>query len=309
MTADDFEEYVRSLGLTAEVLSGEDGNNYSVVPRLRAAERRLARSALRYRDPACRCGPLRGAARHPHPPAPRPHGRERAAEDHGERDRTRLAVLEPTLRSPPDAARPLGAYSHRPLRRPVASGMIDAIALDLSVAMTADYDEALGAHLHKDARQEDLAFAYWRPSVGQDRYTAVITELVLPKAGDRVLHGNVSFLPQYLRRVLADIPEGCGVAFLHGHPHAAWQGMSPRRCGGRARPDCQRRVRPHASAARRAHAGPGMGRGAAGSGSGRRRAPSSAGRPIRSARSAQDSRPPTTRTSPLRQRPPARSLP
>ncbi len=31
MTADDFEEYVRGLGLTAEVLSGDDGNNYSVV--------------------------------------------------------------------------------------------------------------------------------------------------------------------------------------------------------------------------------------------------------------------------------------
>lgn len=31
MTPDDFEEYVRSLGLTVEVLSGEDGNSYSVV--------------------------------------------------------------------------------------------------------------------------------------------------------------------------------------------------------------------------------------------------------------------------------------
>ena len=104
--------------------------------------------------------------------------------------------------------------------------MIDATVLDLSVAIMADHDEVLGEHLHKDARQEDLAFAYWRPSVGQHRHTAVITELVLPESGDRVLHGNVSFLPQYLRRVLADIPEGCGVAFLHGHPHAGWQGMS-----------------------------------------------------------------------------------
>lgn len=104
--------------------------------------------------------------------------------------------------------------------------MSAASSLELSVAMTAAQDEVLGEHLHKDAGQEDLAFAYWRPSVGQERQTAVITELVLPEAGERVLHGNVSFLPQYLRRVLADIPEGCGVAFLHGHPHAGWQGMS-----------------------------------------------------------------------------------
>ena len=104
--------------------------------------------------------------------------------------------------------------------------MIDVNSLDLSVAMTAAHDEMLREHLHKDPRQEDLAFAYWRPSVGQYRYTAVISELVFPEGGDRVLHGNVSFRPQYLRRVLAEIPEGCGVAFLHGHPQAGWQGMS-----------------------------------------------------------------------------------
>ncbi|MCY4616791.1 MAG: ThiF family adenylyltransferase [Chloroflexi bacterium] len=104
--------------------------------------------------------------------------------------------------------------------------MIDVTSLDLSVSMTAEHDEVLWGHLHKDSRQEDLAFAYWRPSVGQHRYTAVITELVFPEGGDRVLHGNVPFLPEYLRRVLADIPDGCGVAVLHGHPHAGWQGMS-----------------------------------------------------------------------------------
>ncbi|MCY4616792.1 MAG: hypothetical protein OXC71_10440 [Chloroflexi bacterium] len=31
MTADDFEEHVRGLGLAVEVLRGEDGHNYSVV--------------------------------------------------------------------------------------------------------------------------------------------------------------------------------------------------------------------------------------------------------------------------------------
>ncbi len=92
--------------------------------------------------------------------------------------------------------------------------------------MTSEHDAVLGEHLHKEALQEDLAFAYWKPSIGQHRFTAIITELVLPADGDRLLHGNVAFLPQYLHRVLAEVPEGCGIAFLHGHPQEGWQGMS-----------------------------------------------------------------------------------
>ena len=96
----------------------------------------------------------------------------------------------------------------------------------VSVAMTAGHNAILGDHLHKKACQEDLAFAYWRPSVGHRRFTAVITKLVLPEEGDRVLQGNVAFFPQYIRRVLAEVPDGSGVAFLHGHPAPGWQGMS-----------------------------------------------------------------------------------
>ena len=97
---------------------------------------------------------------------------------------------------------------------------------DISVAMTAQQDGILGAHVHKKADQEDLAFAYWKPSVGGDRFTAVLTDLILPEEGDRILQGNVAFLPQYLHRVLAEVPEGSGVALLHGHPVPGWQGMS-----------------------------------------------------------------------------------
>ncbi len=108
----------------------------------------------------------------------------------------------------------------------MAGKLIDTSGRAISVAMTSEHDAVLGEHLHKDVLQEDLAFAYWRPSIGQHRFTAIVTELVLPAEGDRVLHGNVSFLPQYLRRVLAEVPEGCGIAFLHGHPGGGWQGMS-----------------------------------------------------------------------------------
>ena len=108
----------------------------------------------------------------------------------------------------------------------MAHQLADTSNREISVAMTAEADGVLADHVHKDADQEDLAFAYWKPSVGQHRYTAVITDLVLPRDGDRVLHGNVSFYPQYLHRVLAEVPEGSGIAFLHGHPKPGWQGMS-----------------------------------------------------------------------------------
>lgn len=47
--------------------------------------------------------------------------------------------------------------------------LADLEPFDLSVAMTAETDRSLGAHLHKPRRQEDLAFVYWRPSVGVRR--------------------------------------------------------------------------------------------------------------------------------------------
>ena len=108
----------------------------------------------------------------------------------------------------------------------MAYQLSDFADFEVSVAMTAQHDAVLDKHVHKAARQEDLAFAYWRPSLGEHRLTAVITKLVLPEEGDRILQGNVAFYPQYLDRVLAGVPDGSGVAFLHGHPVPGWQGMS-----------------------------------------------------------------------------------
>ena len=76
-------------------------------------------------------------------------------------------------------------------------------------------------------RQEDLCFALWRPSTGAHRTTGLITEILLPLAGDRRKHGNVSFEPQYLARAARRACEtSAGVAFMHSHPTAGWQGMS-----------------------------------------------------------------------------------
>ena len=104
--------------------------------------------------------------------------------------------------------------------------MTDLANCERSIAMTAQVDSVLAAHLHKPGPQEDLTFTYWKPSVGQNRFTAVITDLILPTDKDRVLHGNASFSSSYLRRVLGDAPQGSGVAFIHGHHGPGWQAMS-----------------------------------------------------------------------------------
>ena len=75
--------------------------------------------------------------------------------------------------------------------------------------------------------QEDLCFALWRPSTGTHRTTGLITEILLPMAGDRKKHGNVSFEAQYLARAARRACEArSGVAFMHSHPTPGWQGMS-----------------------------------------------------------------------------------
>ena len=76
--------------------------------------------------------------------------------------------------------------------------------------------------------QEELCFALWRPSTGACRTTGLLTELLLPLRGERNLHGNVSFEPQYLARAARRACQtSTGVAFMHSHPSSAgWQAMS-----------------------------------------------------------------------------------
>ncbi len=97
---------------------------------------------------------------------------------------------------------------------------------DSSVAFIQDIDQQLAAHLVKGSRQEDLTFAFWRPSRGGKRFTAILHTIVLPGSGDRELHGNVAFTEQYIRRVLVNRPIDSGVALLHSHLGPGWQGMS-----------------------------------------------------------------------------------
>lgn len=103
--------------------------------------------------------------------------------------------------------------------------------MSFDVVLTANADAASTDHLlqhyRQNERQEDLCFALWRPSTGKKRRTALIDDIILPVPGERLLHGNASFVPDYLARAIGLAREKqAGLAFMHSHPSSGWQGMS-----------------------------------------------------------------------------------
>ncbi len=96
-----------------------------------------------------------------------------------------------------------------------------------SAAITSTLHAEAARHLLRDDGQEDLCFALWYPSRGKTRNTALIQKLILPGRGDRMLHGNASFLPQYFERAVSEAAAaGAGLAFFHSHLGPGWQDMS-----------------------------------------------------------------------------------
>jgi hypothetical protein len=97
-----------------------------------------------------------------------------------------------------------------------------------SVVMTGEVAARASRHLLRPDRQEDLCFALWRPSTGSTRTTAIIQSLLLPRPGERNVHGNVSFAPAYFERALGEAAAaGAGLALMHSHPMGrGWQDMS-----------------------------------------------------------------------------------
>ena len=97
-----------------------------------------------------------------------------------------------------------------------------------SVAMTSDLDSRARRHLLRGDGQEDVCLATYAPSTGNQRISALLTDLVLPREGERELHGNASFSGRYVVRAATQAAsQGLGLALMHSHPQAAgWQGMS-----------------------------------------------------------------------------------
>lgn len=88
-------------------------------------------------------------------------------------------------------------------------------------------NNVIADHLIRDDGQEDLCFALWYPSKGQERYSAIIPEVILPKGEERAVHGNASFKGAYFSRVISiALEKDAGIAFMHSHPYPGWQAMS-----------------------------------------------------------------------------------
>ena len=106
-------------------------------------------------------------------------------------------------------------------------------SMRFEATLTAEANSISSQHLLQHYRQnntlpqEDLCFALWRPSTGRQRRTALIDEIILPNDGERLLHGNASFQPDYLARALRIARhKEAGLAFIPCHPSPGWQGMS-----------------------------------------------------------------------------------
>lgn len=96
--------------------------------------------------------------------------------------------------------------------------------------LSSAYEQAsrhLLQHFNKREMQEDLCFALWKPSSGDNRTTAIIKDVILPQKGERSLHDNVSFSADYLARAIRlAYQQKSGLAFMHSHPSDGWQDMS-----------------------------------------------------------------------------------
>ena len=80
-------------------------------------------------------------------------------------------------------------------------------------------DERLANHLRRKDGNEDLCLAVYMPSTGATRFTALITELIFPEGGDRVVSGRVEFCGDFVLRAASKAADiGGGVAILHSHP-------------------------------------------------------------------------------------------
>ncbi|ERJ12286.1 ThiF family adenylyltransferase [Haloplasma contractile] len=98
--------------------------------------------------------------------------------------------------------------------------------IEYDVALT-NSAQSIFRDLMRDSNQERLTFFFWRESKGVKRITAVIdNEIPLPNDEELNLNGNVSFKQSYLLRVLANIPENCGLGLIHNHFTPGWQKMS-----------------------------------------------------------------------------------
>jgi molybdopterin-synthase adenylyltransferase len=90
--------------------------------------------------------------------------------------------------------------------------------MTFGAALTSDTHAQLAGHLLQHRRDEDVCFALYRPSRGATRSTGLVSAPILPREGERHVHGNASVTAHYFERALGTaLAEGAGLAFLHSH--------------------------------------------------------------------------------------------
>ena len=77
----------------------------------------------------------------------------------------------------------------------------------LSVVMPTAVVSELARFLVRSDEQEDICFVLWRPSHGRRRATAIVVDALLPKEGERHVHGDVSFEGSYFLRCVLEARE------------------------------------------------------------------------------------------------------
>lgn len=99
---------------------------------------------------------------------------------------------------------------------------------DLAVAIATPTEDEAVQHLLRDDGQEDVCFAIWHPSTGAASTTAILHSLVLPREGERNVHGNADFTSEYFLRASGEAAaNGAGLALMHSHPGGHdWQSLS-----------------------------------------------------------------------------------
>ena len=99
------------------------------------------------------------------------------------------------------------------------------------VVLTEESHQRAKTHLlsfyDQGVAQENLCFGLWYPSLGCDRFTAVVKDIVLPNPNEVLLHGNASFEGKYLTRATREAKRcNAGLVMMHSHPSEGWQDLS-----------------------------------------------------------------------------------
>ena len=101
--------------------------------------------------------------------------------------------------------------------------------MEYNIAFVSKIDKEAIGHLNRKDKQEDICFCLYEESIGVERKTFLVNKIILPKEGDREVHGNVSIYEQFFTRAKEEAKKTkSGIIIMHSHPEGeGHQSMSP----------------------------------------------------------------------------------